>query len=528
MFSSHSTLGPPLVPVGTGTTRSSANLASRHANAYARDQPAPQGEVIFDEIMQVSPCHYIPKEAEVLPPCSVSTQPGTPSPIPNNSTATSPKDTTRSSPKFAFQGAPRRSLKMAHRKSRSATPASGEPSKVPTERYTPRRKMSNHVSAVVKGPSEAVRKPVSKPRKVKEYCTNCEERRANGRNKVHHCRDCQYVESETQTGAPGQHAPTWSPTPYRTSPTKFDKIYCEECTGRKHEPGNNGRSRKNAKHKCAECFKLRDEAASREGSRSQSQSQSQSVQAASGNGTGNFHSGSKQPRKSTNDKAATLSRQFVYRKAKVVPGALQWVYGGPDIRNADGDWEDDDGSGNETDENEEYNAQRIIPADNSHSAISHRRTQNFPAMLTRRDIDEGVWVPYFDPECLMTDFGPERCLEAKKRQMLQLYQRNGEPWSTTRSRMEPSWVVGAPPPSPDNDALDPNDGEDKSGDQPGFFTSPKPEARMPVLVQDRPPPPRTTSEARFQPWADANAVLYSSEFSLPPVDDSPSSMSRFV
>lgn len=347
--------------------------------------------------------------------------------------------------------------------------------------------------ATAKGSNQAIHIPVSKPRKVKAYCANCQERRNNGRYKVHHCQDCQYFESDTQTAA--RNAPTRSVTPYLTSPTRIDKIYCEECIGRKHEPGDNGRSRKNAKHKCAKCLKLRDEAASREGSTSQTQSQSQSVKAASENGTGSsFASGSKQPRKITSDKATKLTRQFVYRKAKIAPGTLHWVYGGSNFRNEDEDSQDIEESGNKTYENEYYDTQRHIPvpAQNSYSGASLRRTQDFPEMLTRRDHIRGVWVPNFDPERLIATFGLRKCLDAKRKQDLQLFQRNGERWGTTKIRLGPAGAVDSQPPPPNNKPLDANSEQG---------------ARMPALVKDSPPLPRTTSDPRFQHWGHPNAML---------------------
>ncbi|ROW06261.1 hypothetical protein VPNG_08092 [Cytospora leucostoma] len=99
----------------------------------------------------------------------------------------------------------------------------------------------------------SARKPVSKVRKVKKYCENCEARRQGNGYKVHHCMDCQYFGPETgPSNTVGKKR--------KLSPSKAAKIFCEECTKRKNEKGDEGRTRKNAKHKCEACRRLRAEA----------------------------------------------------------------------------------------------------------------------------------------------------------------------------------------------------------------------------------------------------------------------------
>lgn len=103
-------------------------------------------------------------------------------------------------------------------------------------------------------PKESARKPVCKVRKVKKYCENCAARRSGGGYKVHNCEDCQYFDAETGASTTkGKKRPI--------PPSKAAKIFCEDCTRRKNETADDGRIRKNAKHKCEACRKLRAEAA---------------------------------------------------------------------------------------------------------------------------------------------------------------------------------------------------------------------------------------------------------------------------
>lgn len=189
-----------------------------------------------------------------------------------------------------------------------------------------------------------------------------------------------------------------------------------------------------------------------------------------------------------------MTRQFVYRKAKVAPGTLHLVHGGSNFRNEGEDSENTEESGNKTDENEHYDTQGHIsvPAQNSYSGASPRRTQDFPEILTRHDHIRGVWVPNFDPERLIATFGLRKCLDAKRKQDLQLFQRNGERWGTTKIRLGQAGAVDSQPPPPNNNPLDANNEQG---------------ARMPALVKDSPPLPRTTSDPRFQPWGNPNAML---------------------
>ncbi|ROW03130.1 hypothetical protein VMCG_05790 [Cytospora schulzeri] len=244
----------PDLSTQTGTKGPFSNPANSSANIFARSPVVPNNMVILDEII-------------------VSTQPETPSTSEGDSIATSSESATRSGPEISSQGAPIRCRKVSYRKNRIGAPARGQPPKVSPERGAPRakKKTQDQGTAVERGPNEAVRNPVAKPRRVKKYCAKCEQRRANGGNKVHHCGDCEYVESETQAGTGAQQPTARSATPYLGSTIRVDKQYCNQCTGIRNEPGRDGRSRRNARHRCVECLKLRGETTSPEKPKIQTQ-----------------------------------------------------------------------------------------------------------------------------------------------------------------------------------------------------------------------------------------------------------------
>lgn len=237
----------------------------------------------------------------------------------------------------------------------------GDPSNTSLEGGNEEDKFPGHASESQNISSETVRKPVTRSRKVKKHCDRCVERKAKGGNKAHHCGNCEYFD-EHKPGA--RRAFKSSATPGPGSATKTDKIYCEECMGRKNSPGENGRSRHNAKHECADCQKLRDEAGSQQGPKSNfyPQLQTQFLRTPSETIAGNRESVQIEKRKQ--DGAPSL-RAFKYQKVQTIPGQLEWVRMGPDLHHNEG-----------RDEGVEEGSEYQTDYEDS-SRLMSRQTQNF-------------------------------------------------------------------------------------------------------------------------------------------------------
>ncbi|KUI69457.1 hypothetical protein VM1G_04916 [Cytospora mali] len=231
-------------PGSNGPAGFPANLTDRHANEVAR--VASDGSVTHEEIIVV---------AQQTPSSTLRS---------NSSAMSSSEDTMQNSPEYTFQGAPRPNPKSGSRGRSRGGPANGEPSSSTAGQKRKKRKNRPDPSTS----DEAPHGPPVHRRRVLEYCTECTARKSNGGNKKHHCEDCKYVKTDTDSlRASGARSTTEGPT----SQTKAQKLYCEECTARKNEPGEGDHIRKNAKHKCAKCREVRGQAVSPEESNAQLQ-----------------------------------------------------------------------------------------------------------------------------------------------------------------------------------------------------------------------------------------------------------------
>lgn len=80
------------------------------------------------------------------------------------------------------------------------------------------------------------------------------------------CNDCVYASGDGETGTPHPSDPQ---TPSKTaSPKKVPGVWCDDCTRLKTQPGEDGRTRRNAKYRCQKCAALREKAGLSRGKKS--------------------------------------------------------------------------------------------------------------------------------------------------------------------------------------------------------------------------------------------------------------------
>lgn len=94
-------------------------------------------------------------------------------------------------------------------------------------------------------------------RKLVKPCQPCEALDASERE-LRDCNDCAYAPSNGKKRGP---SPSDQQTPSKKArTTKAKGVHCDACLERKNEPHEDGRTRKNAKWRCTDCAKLREEA----------------------------------------------------------------------------------------------------------------------------------------------------------------------------------------------------------------------------------------------------------------------------
>ncbi|KAK2599855.1 hypothetical protein N8I77_011577 [Diaporthe amygdali] len=103
----------------------------------------------------------------------------------------------------------------------------------------------------------------AKARKLLKLCGNCERLRKDQRN-PQGCCDCIYASGEGEEDSPALSSDFSSPLAGRS--VKPVKLWCNVCTERKAQPGEDGRTRKNARHGCKDCLHLREQVRSANGS----------------------------------------------------------------------------------------------------------------------------------------------------------------------------------------------------------------------------------------------------------------------
>ncbi|KAJ0108216.1 hypothetical protein J7T55_000181 [Diaporthe amygdali] len=96
----------------------------------------------------------------------------------------------------------------------------------------------------------------AKARKLLKLCGNCERLHKDQRN-PQGCCDCIYASGEGEEDSTALSSDFSSPLAGRS--VKPVKLWCNACTERKAEPGEDGRTRKNARHGCKDCLHLREQ-----------------------------------------------------------------------------------------------------------------------------------------------------------------------------------------------------------------------------------------------------------------------------
>ena len=101
------------------------------------------------------------------------------------------------------------------------------------------------------------KKSVNQSGKLVKLCKSCQDLDA-GERELRECNDCAYASGN---GKKRGHYLSDQQTPSKTArPTKAPGVWCDDCLKRKTEPGEEGRTRRNAKWACKDCAKLREEA----------------------------------------------------------------------------------------------------------------------------------------------------------------------------------------------------------------------------------------------------------------------------
>ena len=334
----------------------------------------------------------------------------------------------------------------------------GDSPKAPIEQGIKKHDTDDQSAAARRTPNKAAPKPQPKSRKVKKYCQQCESKRALGGHKIHNCGSCEYY-GEREVGPVGR-APSQSATQSNASPTRSDKIYCDECTERKNSPVDNGRSRKNAKHKCAGCLRLRDEmSSSRAGAKPRPRlpSGSQAVKETSETSTNN-----PEPRSTCKRKHAggdeTQRRVREHPDSKNAHDMVSWIQATAPYSQCRDDGEE---SGVETEEDSPYKYRSRNGGGLDTTAIRPRES---PKMLAPRVSRPAAWVS-LDGQSSHTNGG-----EGGSEDRQQVSDRDGSAFS------------------------------------------------MPEIVPDCTQLPTSTLGAEFQPWA-SDVFLSSENTATPPVDE---------
>lgn len=90
-----------------------------------------------------------------------------------------------------------------------------------------------------------------------KLCARCRELNEDQRD-PQECNDCVCASSDGEKGSP--HPSNTQIPSKKASPKKVTSVWCDDCTRLKTQPGEGGRTRKNAKYRCQKCAALREKA----------------------------------------------------------------------------------------------------------------------------------------------------------------------------------------------------------------------------------------------------------------------------